>query len=372
MLIDIHMLQNHSPANLNRDDLGAPKTCYFGGVLRSRISSQCLKRSIRFSPQFKSLLGGIRTRRLAELIQQNLQGKDVKQKAKLILKKCGIETKEGKDDTDMLVYVAKTAIPEMAKWLQDNQIVSDDEIAAAFGDIISTYVFAPDIALCGRMLETGTLKNTTVEAALQAAHAISTHAARPEIDYYVAADDVPGDDAGAAYLDESIFSSACFYKYYSIHWEQLVSNLNGNNELAAHTVGAFLQAAASASPSGKQNSFAAHNLPDGVLVEIKQQPVSYANAFVRPVEPQGDADLVARSIGQFANYVYDIRTGYYNEENAPRMIWFSPNLRYRLQPDSGSLSLKEIKSMDELVKEVVEIIGYDWEKVKLVKAEGAE
>ncbi|MDI9530030.1 MAG: type I-E CRISPR-associated protein Cas7/Cse4/CasC, partial [Candidatus Cloacimonadota bacterium] len=46
MLIEIHMIQNHSPANLNRDDLGAPKTCYFGGVLRSRISSQCIKRSI--------------------------------------------------------------------------------------------------------------------------------------------------------------------------------------------------------------------------------------------------------------------------------------------------------------------------------------
>ena len=31
MLIEIHAIQNHSPANLNRDDLGAPKTCYFGG-----------------------------------------------------------------------------------------------------------------------------------------------------------------------------------------------------------------------------------------------------------------------------------------------------------------------------------------------------
>jgi hypothetical protein len=47
MLIEIHMIQNHSPSNLNRDDLGAPKTCVFGGVTRARISSQCLKRSIR-------------------------------------------------------------------------------------------------------------------------------------------------------------------------------------------------------------------------------------------------------------------------------------------------------------------------------------
>ena len=52
MLIEIHMIHNHGPSNLNRDDLGAPKTCIFGGVTRARISSQCLKRSIRRSPEF--------------------------------------------------------------------------------------------------------------------------------------------------------------------------------------------------------------------------------------------------------------------------------------------------------------------------------
>ena len=45
MLIEIHMLKNYPPVNLNRDDSGAPKTCFFGGVQRGRISSQCLKRS---------------------------------------------------------------------------------------------------------------------------------------------------------------------------------------------------------------------------------------------------------------------------------------------------------------------------------------
>jgi len=50
MLIEIHIIQNHSPANLNRDDLGAPKTCFFGGVLRSRISS-------RVSSEVSEILG---------------------------------------------------------------------------------------------------------------------------------------------------------------------------------------------------------------------------------------------------------------------------------------------------------------------------
>lgn len=31
MLIEIHMLKNYPPVNLNRDDSGAPKSCFFGG-----------------------------------------------------------------------------------------------------------------------------------------------------------------------------------------------------------------------------------------------------------------------------------------------------------------------------------------------------
>ena len=102
------------------------------------------------------------------------------------------------------------------------------------------------------------------------------------MDYYVAADDIPGDDAGAGYVDEAMFASACFYKYFSINWETLVKNLKGNKELAAHTVGAFIRGAALVNPTGKQNSFAAHNPPDGMLVEIKNTPISYANAFAKP------------------------------------------------------------------------------------------
>ena len=54
MLYEIHMLKNYPPTNLNRDDTGAPKTCLFGGAMRGRISSQCLKRSWRTSPSFRA------------------------------------------------------------------------------------------------------------------------------------------------------------------------------------------------------------------------------------------------------------------------------------------------------------------------------
>ena len=380
MLIEIHAIQNHSPANLNRDDLGAPKTCYFGGVLRSRISSQCIKRSIRMSEEFKQLLGGVRTRQLAKLIAEKVTGKDVKKRAENILEACGFESKKTKkneeDDQEkanrskMLVYTTKKAIADMASLLQNGDGKKDEELAENFGKLISEKVAVPDMALSGRMLETGVLKDTTVEAALQVAHGISTHEARTEVDYYVAADDVPGDDAGAGYVDEAMFASACFYKYFSIHWETLVKNLkgfgDGHEKLAAHTVGAFIRGAAMVNPTGKQNSFAAHNPPDGMLVEIKNTPISYANAFARPVN-QGERDIISQSVAQLGQYIHDIDTGY---GKPTKRFWFSPNLRYPLSilEDTKEIALAEnnIKSLDELIPAIIKGIGYNWEEVRKV------
>lgn len=47
VFVELHMLQNFAPSNLNRDDTGSPKECEFGGYRRARISSQCLKRAVR-------------------------------------------------------------------------------------------------------------------------------------------------------------------------------------------------------------------------------------------------------------------------------------------------------------------------------------
>ena len=394
MLIEIHVIQNHSPSNLNRDDLGAPKTCYFGGVLRSRISSQCIKRSIRKSDEFKELLGGIRTRQLARLIAERVSGgTDARKRAEKVLQACGFKQKKtrkadaeeeginGEDRSKMLVYTTHEAISEMASLLESGDGKTERQLAEEFGRLIAERTCVPDMALSGRMLEPDKSAkeiwkpyDTTVEAALQVAHAISTHEARPEVDYYVAADDVPGDDAGAGYLDEAMFASACFYKYFSIHWETLVRNLKDNEELAAHTVGAFIRGAALTNPTGKQNSFAAHNLPDGMLVEMENTPVSYANAFARPAA-QGDRDMISQSIAQLGQYVYDLDIGY----GKPReRYWFSPNLRYTLTAQSReeehgkvkkqeiSLATNEFKSLDELIPAIIRAIGHDWLSVQQV------
>lgn len=381
MLIEIHMIQNHSPANLNRDDLGAPKTGYFGGVLRSRLSSQCLKRSIRRSDEFKQLLGGVRTRRLAQLIAGD--DAELLKKAMKVLKICGIAPKDKKkkqsaenvpiedDKSAGLVYLSQEAVDKMSELLKSDR--SDNDLAKEFAKTITEHTCTPDMALCGRMLEPGSEGkdiwkglNTTVEAALQVAHAISTHEARPEVDYFVAADDIPGEDAGAGYVDEAMFASACFYKYFSIHWETLVKNLKHNENLAAHTVGAFIRGAALVNPTGKQNSFAAHNPPDGILVEFRKAPISYANAFASPVS-LGTRDIISQSIAQLGQYIRDLDTGYGKPE---KRFWFSPNSRFPLNivEDKKEIALAEnkLKSLADLIPAVIKELGHDWQEVQKV------
>lgn len=368
-IIEIHMIQNHSPANLNRDDLGAPKTCYFGGVLRSRISSQCLKRSIRKSEDFENLCGGIRTRRLIDLITEPLEGEKQKKKAKDVFAKLGIKTKAKSYDTDMLVYTTKDAVKKIRSLIQNEEYTVED-LKEPIKEIISTHVNVPDMALTGRMLETGEIPNTAVEAALQVAHAISTHEALPEIDYYVAVDDVPGEDAGAGYVDEAMYSSACFYKYFAIDYNQLVKNLSGDEKLAAKTIEAFILAAARNNPRGKQNSFAAHNYPAGILVEIKEMPFNYANAFIRPVEYIKGSDIITASINQLSGYIKAITEGYYDENDERTMLWFSPGRIHELEGLQVGVDYEHIASIGKLIEKVIEKIGLNRKEIEQIEPIG--
>ncbi len=87
-LIAIHMLQNHAPSNLNRDDNGDPKDCLFGERRRARISSQALKRSIRWAEQFRGAFAdrpellADRTQLLPELVRKRLSGYDIGSEAR--------------------------------------------------------------------------------------------------------------------------------------------------------------------------------------------------------------------------------------------------------------------------------------------------
>lgn len=340
LLIDISIIQNHSPSNQNRDDLGAPKTTVFNGIPRSRISSQCLKRSIRRNTHFAEALiagGGVRTRHLIEAIAKRAYGESASEKLDALTKVFadgGVTYK--KDDkyvSDVLWFLPDSTITELASAAKSAQ---PKEWGNKFAEILKRKASVPDIALCGRMIEIAAKNHFanidfSVEAALSAAHAISTHEAANEIDYFTAVDDIKP-DTGAGHVGEAMYVSACYYKFFSIDWNQLVRNLGDNVDLARLTVKCFLHAAAKAIPSGKQTSSAAFNLPDGILVEVKSGknavPISYANAFADPVPHRVEGGIVRESIARLGQHVHEIEEGYGIESDR---FWFSPGSRYPLQ-----------------------------------------
>jgi CRISPR system Cascade subunit CasC len=143
---------------------------------------------------------------------------------------------------------------------------------------------AADIAMFGRMLADNPDYNR--EAAVQVAHAITTHKVVVEDDFYTAVDDLkkPAEDAGAGFIGELGFGSGVFYLYACIDRELLVKNLGGNTSLAKKAIEAFVEGFTTARPNGKQNSFAAHARANYLRVEKGgEQPRSLAAAFFKPI-----------------------------------------------------------------------------------------
>ncbi|MBI5606513.1 MAG: type I-E CRISPR-associated protein Cas7/Cse4/CasC [Deltaproteobacteria bacterium] len=348
-LIEIHALQNFAPSNLNRDDTGAPKDALFGGARRARVSSQCLKRSIR--QHFLGLVEqqaltkediAVRTKRVLDAISSALieKGRDkteATEKALLALAAIELSVKDdGK--SEYLLFLGQREISNIAdviheKW--DSIAASetatpaegkkpgkakkqaaqsaDPELKKALEKIFNGGK-ALDVALFGRMLADMPEKNQN--AACQVAHAISTHAVEREFDFYTAVDDLkPEDTAGADMMGTVEFNSACFYRYAVVDWEKLVANLQQDTELAIKGLHAFLEGFVVAEPTGKQNTFAAHNPPEFIVVSVRHNtsPRNLANAFEIPVRVRKDESLTRKSAEELAKKAIALQSAFGGE-----------------------------------------------------------
>jgi CRISPR system Cascade subunit CasC len=335
MLIQIHILQNYAPSNLNRDDTGSPKDAMFGGYRRGRISSQCLKRNIRLSDAFKDAfekddLIATRTKLLSEQVKSELgKLKVADETAQAILvripeigrKGSKGEEAEGEPDeeassetgevkTKQLIFLA----PGEAKLIAEKLVALYKEkgkkeftkvkIADLEAAIQHETPRSVDISMFGRMTTSKAFDN--IHASVQVAHALSTNTITQEFDYYTAMDDLkPDSEPGADMIGDVEFNSSTYYKYINIHWEKLLENLGNDTEVARRAVLALVEAAVFSQPTGKQNSFAAQNLPDMILLEVspKNVPVSYANAFLKPVFPKSDKNLMDASVNALSAYL---------------------------------------------------------------------
>ena len=327
MLIEFHLLQSFAPANLNRDDTGTPKDCEFGGVRRSRISSQCLKRTMRTWVRERNLMDAEHLARRTRLLRNEIADRMVnagaaeREDAELVVTAAlqGMGYSMGEDGrTQVLIFLGADELDALANACSDHQVVllesAKNAAAKAPGgrsgkievpEVVKKALqktlggkSAADLAMYGRML--AEMPDRRVDAASQVAHAISTHRATIEFDYFTAVDDLKtlDDDAGAGMLGTVEFTSACYYRYQNVHVEQLVKNLGGDVALATQATSAFLRAAVEAVPTGKQNSMAALNPPALALAVVRDGGGgwSLANAFEKPVPTGGMEGLVRESI----------------------------------------------------------------------------
>lgn len=331
MIIELHLLQSFPTSNLNRDDLGQPKSVTFGGVLRSRVSSQCLKRSARdLFPEVGLAAGdtAVRTKRLLQKAAAEIAGdaREVSEQDQDVVREALQQMGFGLDNNDLtqyLLFVSRSAVGKLATYctkhrerlLKDaekrrkekekqeqakekgkgKEKASDKkkptgETLTMAREILDARK-SVDIALFGRMIADN--KDFNVDAASQVAHAISTHAVGVEYDFYTAVDDLkPDAEAGADMIGTVDFNAACYYRYANLDLDQLRLNLFGKDpeadfvdeDLMQRAVSAWLNAFVRAVPSGKQNSMAALTLPDTLMVVVRDSGTwNLANSFLSPV-----------------------------------------------------------------------------------------
>ena len=307
--IQLHLLTAYAPSNLNRDDLGRPKTAKMGNTDRLRISSQSLKRAWRTSDFFYQSLSdhiGIRSRRFARdwvykpMIDNGISEKIAKESAIKIAGQFGKvkNEKSPKDplsnlEIEQLVHISSNeqqAIKQLIDLLiSEKREPTDNEVKLLRKENSSI-----DIALFGRMLADSPAFN--IEAACQVSHALGVSTVTIEDDFFTAVDDLNNNDvdAGSAHLGSRGFASALFYTYVCISRDLLLENLNGDEVLVEKTLKALTESAAKVAPTGMQNSFASRAYTSYLLIEKgSQQPRSLAIAYFNPIRSQ---DLINDAI----------------------------------------------------------------------------
>lgn len=240
--IQLHFLTVYPPSNPNRDDTGRPKSARYGETDRLRISSQSIKRAVRMSDlmqvRMKGKLGD-RTCRIGQKIKEILmqeegfEDAEAEEWAKLLAGVFGTPDPNNRMRTKQLTFVSPEEIKRAVEFAKDHKDSSDKEewqeeengrgrkkLKKFLEDnerpILDDADKAVDIAMFGRMLADDPSYNR--EAAVQISHALTTHRAMIEDDYYTAVDDLKKseEDLGAGFVGEAGFGSGVYYLYVAI------------------------------------------------------------------------------------------------------------------------------------------------------------
>lgn len=349
--IQIHTLHNYPAALLNRDDAGLAKRLPYGNAIRTRISSQCLKRHWRMADDVFSLasLGvpmAIRSRELPRQMRDMMialgMNEALAQAAVEGMRNAGLLDKAGKNpqgedalSTGQAVLLGKAerdyligkcvalgqehtegkALKEaVATWLKGKDEKKNIE-AMKLGSGLES-------ALFGRMVTSDVL--TSRDAAVYVAHAFTVHEAQVENDYFTVVDDLlrESGELGSAGIFDTELASGLYYGYVVVDVPQLVANLEGvkigecftvgedQRELAAKVVHHLLHLIATVSPGAKRGSTAPFEWAKLMLVEAGDwQPRSLAGAFQNALATDGDK-IRERAVGQLADELQRLDAAY--------------------------------------------------------------
>ncbi|WP_297485269.1 type I-E CRISPR-associated protein Cas7/Cse4/CasC [Ferrovum sp.] len=319
--IQIHTLHTYPAALLNRDDAGLAKRLPLGNAVRTRISSQCLKRHWRVTDDKFSLSKldvpmAIRSRGTLELISQRIQKNGITaalaQVAAEALRDAGLLDKGGKDkkgdDALKTGQAVLMGLPEIdylvSRCTELAQSVPDEKMLKA--KVISLlkdekkniealkHGSGLESALFGRMVTSDILASR--EASVSVAHAFTVHQAQVENDYFTVVDDLMQEsgELGSAGIFDTELASGLYYGYVVVDVSQLVENLEGiaakdcfadgmpaeRRELAGRVVQHLIHLIATVSPGAKRGSTAPFDWAKFMLVEVGDwQPRSLAGAF---------------------------------------------------------------------------------------------
>lgn len=325
-MVQIHMLTSYPAALLNRDDAGLAKRVPFGDAVRTRISSQCLKKHWREAPGVSDLgdLADRSTRvyaiRVAEplirehdateeeatAIAQYLMGfVDTKPSPKKPLES-GQLLVLTRAETEFLAEQGVRILEEgrskgidlsKKKAIEDLKVIERTEKTT-----LKALPASIDTAMFGRMVTSDHFAR--VDASVSVAHAITTHREAAETDYFTAVDTLKtaDDDAGAGLIQDTELTSGVFYIYAVVDMNQLRANLAEQAASAEQLARNLVRIVATCSPGAKKGSTAPYAYAEFALLERgDEQPRTLANAFRKPVEGEG-ADLMARSVQALLNH----------------------------------------------------------------------
>ncbi|NGO75771.1 type I-E CRISPR-associated protein Cas7/Cse4/CasC [Streptomyces sp. YC504] len=302
LYIDVHAIQTVPPANINRDDQGNPKEAIYGGVRRSRVSSQAWKRATRrhFDTGAPEPDRATRTKRItAELATRiarhsGLHRDDAHRIAAALLAQLGLSQGKKAGDTAYLLFYGNAQLDAVAALVPDNAAdlvaLEEKELGEAVKELPVAVTFQSGhpvgVALFGRMV--ADIPKLNVDAAVQVAHALSTHETQLEFDYFTAVDDKNEQgETGAGMIGTIGFNSATLYRYATVGLAQLTDNLGGDTEAALDALDRFLDGFALSMPTGYQNAFAHHTRPSLLAVVVRaDQPVNLVSAFEEPIAAQ--------------------------------------------------------------------------------------